>query len=382
MKNLFTIDYKDGDKVCDQFVLKRKELRNAKTGSIFLSLSFSDREGEISAKKWDTTQDEFDNLIEGKVYEVIGDCDSYQGKIQLVVRSINEVPENEIRVGDFLPTSKFSFEVLKSKILKVINSIKDEDYSKILKFIFDDESLEKFCKFPAGKEYHHATIGGLAEHVLSLVESGEFYAKKYELDRDLLISGILMHDFAKIFEYKIGTSFEFTNIGKLAGHISIGFAKILEAGKSTLADEIKTFLLGHLVLSHHEMKEFGSPVEPSILEAFALSAIDDLDYKIDMIKNHKPSKTSDGWTDWVRALNRKIYFGQSESILVSQSKHESQEKILRQDQDDNFEQKTQDDISQNENTDRHPELVSGSSSNSSKDDKKPENSSGFSLFDV
>jgi len=314
LKNLFTTEYKPGDKVLDQFVLKRKEIRNTKSGSLFLSLNFSDREGELSAKKWETTQIEFDNLEEGKVYEVSGECDSYQGKIQLVVYSMKKINDLEIRVEDFLPQSQFSFEELKKRILEVLESIKDEDYSKILKFIFDDKNLEKFCKFPAGKILHHSTIGGLAEHVLSLVESAEFYAKKYKiLNRDLLISGTLMHDFAKIFEYQISTSFEFTTIGKLSGHISIGFAKILEAGKYVEANEEKTFLLGHMVLSHHGTPEFGSPIKPQIPESFVLMHIDDLDFQINMCESLLKENLTDGWTEWIRALDRKLYLGNSNS---------------------------------------------------------------------
>jgi len=307
-KNLFSIEYKDGDSVDDQFIVSSKNLKKTKDGESYIQLLLKDRMGEIKGLFWNSGEKEFQEINLGEVYRVIGEVKSFYDEKSIHIKSISKVPREEILVSDFLKSSRTPKEELKRKVLDLIDSVSDDEYKKVLKEIFSSEALEKFVQSPAGKRNHHNYIGGLADHTISVSETAEFLSKKYNLNRDLLISGVLLHDIGKIYELFFNYEIDYSTMGRLIGHITIGAAIVQEVCNRLGVSEIKRDFLTHMIVSHHENPEYGSPKPPMIKEAQALAFIDDLDAKMYQFWELEDLvESDDGWSPWSKILDRSIF---------------------------------------------------------------------------
>lgn len=294
MKAKYVTDLNSSQKVSEIFLVVKKnnptQYKN-KTGMWF-SIILGDKTGTIQAKFWgkddESTKQVFDSFSEGDVVQVVGSTSSFNSNWEISMDPINsdritKLETSNVDVSDFMNKSKRGIEEMISTLRDTVSQIKNQHIKKLLEsFVKDEEFVrKKYAMAPAGKNWHHDFIGGLLEHVLSLVEISKTVQKGHpELDLDLLVAGCILHDIGKTEEYKIGLKIDITDYGRLFGHISIGFLMVAEKISSIdgFPEELRQKIL-HMILSHHRQLEHGSPVTPMFPEAVAFSMIDDTDAK-------------------------------------------------------------------------------------------------------
>jgi len=310
----------------NHFLLVRKvETRLTKTNKEYLYLELSDASGSISANIWDNVDSIASMLNTGIVAKVKGTIDDYQGTPQLKVNSILPARADAgISVSDFLPQSKRKLDEMKTEFEARINDIENKYLKALLQSIFNEERFKKFSSAPAGKSWHHSYIHGLLEHTLEIIRICDLMCEIHsELNRDLLITGAMLHDFGKTEELSFESGFDYTTKGRLLGHIVISAMLVDKA-----ADEIKNFppdlkdCLIHLILSHQGKLEFATPVVPKTLEAIALYQADELSAKVNAYKNAlNEIKTATGWTKYLSLISTELYnHGISSSQEADQNK--------------------------------------------------------------
>jgi len=323
MKKLLVKDLKPGTEVSELFALRKKELKEF-DGKNFLKLELGDKSGRIDAVIWDKAA-EYDQQIEtGDVVKVKGFTSSYKNSLQIKIDDILTVPREKVDLEDFLPVSDKSPEELLQEYKNVAVSLKNPHLRTLMERILADEKIvEKLKIAPGGKLWHHSYLGGLLEHTLKIVEICQKTGEMYELvDKDLLVTGALLHDIGKITAYNISTFIDFTDEGRLLGHIVEGDRMVHEKIKelSDFPEEL-ALKLRHLILSHQGELEMGSPVVPQTLEATILHFADEMDaqagafsyiIKRDKEPNSPAGRAGKKWSDWVPLIKRYIYLGEEE----------------------------------------------------------------------
>jgi 3'-5' exoribonuclease len=300
-----------GQQVEGVYAVTSVTLRSYHSGE-FLALRLADKTGKISAICWQADQNLFRAVSEAGLVEVKGKIQRYQGKPQLTLDKIQPVSaEVEVDGADFLPISPEDPEEVVNLLRKWRDSLHSEYYRKLWDLFFEDEeNFEKFKKAPAGKRWHHSYIGGLLEHTESLIRLCDSLSALYQyLNRDLLLTGALFHDVGKARELVYDTSFEYSDEGRLVGHIVLGARLVRE-----YIDQIEDFpgeqtlLVEHLILSHQgETPE--SPRMPRCREAVALHQADMIDSQLSAFTRemNKPEAAGARWTDFIRLIGRQIY---------------------------------------------------------------------------
>ena len=299
-------------------MLRKQELRDTVDGKRFLKLELGDRTGRIDGVVWDNADQIYAKAQTGDVVKIQAQVTTYREMPQLKVERLRKAKEGEIDLSDFLPASETDLDLLYDQFRKVASTIRNGHLKSLLDLLLKDSSVtEKLKSTPGGKLWHHAYVGGLLQHTLRVVEICEKAAEMYELvDRDLLITGALIHDIGKIGTYSAKGFFDYTDEGRLIGHIVSG-DEIID-GKIRMIEDFPSELalkLKHLVLSHQGQLEFASPVVPKTLEAIILHYADDLDAKADAFSHIIKTQKSKGkrWSDWVNLMDRYIYLGQDEA---------------------------------------------------------------------
>jgi 3'-5' exoribonuclease len=309
-------EFKVNDKIELFLLITNLSVKNTKTGKQYLDLELRDTSTNINAKMWDG----FDNFLTsakvGSIIKVLGILDEFNNQPQIKIEKIRiSKPEDEVNVYDFLPKSSRSFEEMEAEFVNRLNKIENENLKKLLKNIFNKESFEQYKNVPAGKAWHHAYIGGLLEHTLEIIKICDLMADIHaEINKDLLITGALLHDFGKIEELSFDKGFEYTDKGKLVGHIVI-IANIIESECSKIENfpkELKNQLL-HIVLSHQGKLEFASPVIPKTLEAIVLYHADELSAKTNAYKSAIISEmdSENNWTRYLPLAETSLYIPKS-----------------------------------------------------------------------
>ncbi|MBU2444990.1 MAG: HD domain-containing protein [Bacteroidetes bacterium] len=283
------------------FLLKKIELRQTKTGRDYLSLEFGDKSGSITANYWDGFEEFQSSAAQGSIVKIKGYVESFNDRLQLKIeRARVSNQKDKVNVSDFLQTSERNITEMQNEFWEQIEKIKNERLKELLKIIFTEERFEKFSFAPAGKSWHHSYIGGLIEHTLETVKICDLMCDIHpELNRDLLITGALLHDIGKTEELSYESAFDYTDKGRLIGHIvmAVNWIEIACQKIQNFPDELKTLLL-HLVLSHQGKLENASPVEPKTLEAIALYHADELSAKTNAYKTLVQQESSE--TTWTR----------------------------------------------------------------------------------
>lgn len=303
------IDLPNG--MCDGFaILKKCEEKKTKNGSSYLDLVLGDKDGEISAKLWDYNGA---GLFEAEmVVKVRGVIEQFNGKDQFRVAQMRPASANDnYNLADLVPASAVGGAQIFDMLIRRVNTFKDEDLKKIVLKIMNDKK-EQLINCPAAFRLHHAMIGGLMLHTVSIVRMAEEICKIYpNINRELLLSGAILHDTAKVWEFtlnKTGLVKSYSTEGELIGHLVKGAMYVEEAAKELGIENDKVMLLQHMILSHHGVPEFGSPIRPMFLEAEILSALDSLDAKIFEINNATSKVSAGDFTEKQWALdNRKLY---------------------------------------------------------------------------
>ncbi len=304
-----------GDAVDHFLLVKKCEIRLTKSGKEFLSLELGDKSNDLSANLWDdnsTFKSFRDSLSVGDIVKIKGSIDEYQGNAQIKIDSIRIPKQSEnVLPADFLAKSKRDLNEMLDEFNKRMKNINNPQIQTLLNNIFNEERLKKYSSAPAGKMWHHAYISGLIEHTLEIIKICDLMCNiHYEINRDLLIAGAMLHDFGKIEELSFDSAFEYTDKGKLIGHIVI--ASIIvndEINKmNDFPDELKTNLL-HLILSHQGKLEHASPVVPKTLEAITLYHADELSAKVNAYKTSLVSeaKPNSQWTKFIGLAGTDLY---------------------------------------------------------------------------
>jgi len=273
-------DFNDLERVSGQFlVVNVTKGVNNNTGMGYLSIELRDSSGNIVAKKWDSTPNDDAIFVAGNVVYVEGDTNKYKDNLQLKILNAKQVPLEEIDPTKFVKAPPIPAEELIKRYNEYIESINNEDAKKLVKYLAD-KFKEKLYVFPAAVSIHHEYASGLLMHSTTMAKVADDLCKIYPLDRDILISGILLHDIGKCIEFEGPAVYHYSLEGKLLGHISIMVSELRKAAEKLEITSEVPLLLEHMVLSHHDKPEYGSPVPPLTKEALALTIIDNLDSKM------------------------------------------------------------------------------------------------------
>src|SRR5271154_4965247 len=314
MKDLFVGDLGkfENQVVTGFFAVTMKQVRSRKDGAPYFALTLGDCTGQIECRMWEVADaQEFDA---GDVVKARGQVSRYQDRLQLTLDKIRRADSSEFDLGDFVPKTSRDIEELWAELNGYVASFTNPHLQALLRTFLDDPEIAQALKSaPAAKSMHHAWVGGLLEHIVSLLGVSDLAARHYpEINRDLLLTGVVLHDIGKLHELRWGTSFDYTLEGQLIGHISIGVVMV-EKKLAHLPDfpENLRILVEHIILSHHGKYEFGSPKLPMIPEALLLHYLDDLDAKMQTMRSEFARAETQGrapgqLTEWVRALERPL----------------------------------------------------------------------------
>ncbi len=301
---------KAGDTVNDVFVLAEKVRGVKRDGEAYLSLTIADKTGRIKGVAWDNADALSAMCAAGDFVRIQGSVSEYKGSPQVVVKRIEKVSAG-IEPADFLPATTRNTEQMFGRLRSITQTLRTESLRLLIeRFWADDVFVSAFKTAPAAKMMHHAYIGGLLEHTLSLALLAERVADHYEgIDRDLLLAGCVLHDIGKIREFAYETRIDYSDEGRLMNHIVIGIGMIEEKMAQIANFPPKTALmLKHLVVSHHGCREFGSPEPPKTLEAVLLNYLDEIDSKINGIRDFMRSQDPEAdWTGFYAPLERFFY---------------------------------------------------------------------------
>ena len=301
------------------FLVGNKQLRPNRNGNLYLQMQLTDRSGGINAMMWNATDDIYRSFENGQYVNVTGTAQLFQGEMQLIATKIQTVADDQINEEDFIRVTTLAIDQLTLRLGEILRGISDVPLRNLADcFLLDEEFMCKYTSAPAAIKNHHAYRGGLLEHVVNMLEVVLRIADLYpQLDQDMLLFGVFLHDMAKIDELSYERDFAYTDEGQLIGHIvmavSLLEAKIRESEKLS-GEEMppETALrLKHMIVSHHGQYDFGSPKLPMTLEAVALHQIDNLDAKLhslDQLMRDDPNADS-AFTPYIASLGRKLYKG-------------------------------------------------------------------------
>lgn len=312
VSKMFVSEIQDRSQVDSVFLVKEKISALARNGKPYLTLHLMDKSGEIEGRVWENVETigllfEKDNFVRVKAKATV-----YLGKMQLIITDLACIADSQVVLEDFLPEGDRSSAEMIAELSALVESCTDEHLRGLLRsFTEDPEFLELYRTAPAAKGMHHVYLGGLLEHSLSVARLVDQIIPLYPLlQRDLLIAGALLHDVGKVREMTYLRSFDYTDEGKLLGHISIGVEMIHEKIVQLKGFPLElAMLLKHMILSHHGQYEFGSPKRPKTIEATVLNYLDDLDSKINGICTHmrKEPANHSRWTGYHRLYDRYYY---------------------------------------------------------------------------
>ncbi|MFY9935617.1 MAG: HD domain-containing protein [Silvibacterium sp.] len=293
------------------FAVASKQVRSKRDGSRYFALTLGDRTGQIEARMWETA--DAGEFADGDVVKVRGQVCRYKEFLQLNIERIRKAELSEFDLRDYVPHTDRNIDELWAELNGYVETFTDLHLKALLRSFLDDpEIAAAFREAPAAKSMHHAWIGGLLEHVVSLLGIADLAAKHYRVHRDLLLTGAILHDIGKLQELRWGTNFDYTIEGQLLGHITIGVT-LIDRKIAALPDFPPPLrvLVEHLVLSHHGKYEFGSPKLPMIPEAVLLHYLDDMDAKMQTVhsefaRNVTAGRGASEVTEWVRSLERPL----------------------------------------------------------------------------
>jgi 3'-5' exoribonuclease len=293
------------------FLVQAKEVRQKRTGEPYLSLVLADRTGEIDAKMWDNAAAVISLFEKDDFVKVRGAAQVFQNRLQFTIHRLSVVNPADVDLTDFLPSSSRDLKEMFEELRGLIFGMTSPHLRALLAAFFADEEVARAFRIaPAAKSVHHAYIGGLMEHVLSMAKVARFAAAHYPgIDSDLLLAGVILHDIGKIRELSYSRSFGYTTEGQLLGHMQIALRMLGEKIRAVPGFPPKQrMLLEHMILSHHGSLEFGSPKTPMFPEAMLLHLIDNLDAKMNAIENqtNRDNRVEGVWTAYVPTLERSL----------------------------------------------------------------------------
>ena len=287
MKSPYVSELEPNRVITTSFLVHSKEVRQKKSGELYLSLLLGDRTGELDAKMWDNVPEVIDGFDRDDFVKVKGLIQVFHNRPQLTIHKLRRMDDSEIDFVDYFPCSRRDPGEMWSELRAIVGGISNPHLKALLDALLDDEDVSRrFRRAPAAKQIHHAYLGGLIEHVLSLCTLARLAAAHYRfVDPDLLITGAVLHDIGKIYELSYERGFSYSSDGQLLGHISIGMRMVADTlhGLPDFPPSLRA-LVEHMILSHHGQLEFGSPKLPQFPEALLLHYLDDMDSKMECMR--------------------------------------------------------------------------------------------------
>lgn len=329
MKNTYIEDLREGARFDDVFLVSGKSIGKTQDGATFLRIKLVDRTGNIDGIKWDANESTCSSFTMDDYVQARGVVNRYKDKLQVVFESIRKWSE-KVDPADFLPKCAKDMTQMMDQLRSIIATVKHPQLKALLLHFFDDPKFAtRFSTAPAAMKIHHACIGGLLEHSLSVAQLCDSIASHFpEANRDLLITGAIMHDVGKIDEFSWAKSIRYSDSGHLVGHV-VGGAMMVD----TAAAEIPGFhpllrlVLTHIMLSHHGEKDFGSPKRPKCVESLILHYVEDLDAKVktftEAVGSAADTSESELWTDRHWVFDRPLLKGLPKALLGNESEAEA-----------------------------------------------------------
>lgn len=292
-------------------LLKHADVRLTKTNKKYLALTFEDTSGQIRGNFWDASPEDIETFQSGVIVELDGKKELYQNTPQVKIISLRKVGENEgYDLSQFVKSAPLTIDAMKEEINQAVFEILNPTWNRIVRYLLQ-KYQDEFYAYPAAKALHHAMKGGLAFHTLSMVRLAQAIADLYpQLDKSLLISGAILHDLGKTIELSGAVGTEYTVTGNLIGHIVLVDEEIVKAATELKIDQTSEdfLLLRHMILAHHGLQEYGSPVRPQVMEAEVLHQIDEMDASLNMLTTALDKTEPGQYTDRLFALdNRRFY---------------------------------------------------------------------------
>ncbi|MGN0560152.1 MAG: 3'-5' exoribonuclease YhaM family protein, partial [Candidatus Fimenecus sp.] len=293
-------------------LITKSEKKVTAKGKDYLDLTLSDKDGEISAKYWDYNESVQGQFPAETLVKVRGTISQYNGADQFRVERIRKATDaDDVNMADFVRSASYSGEYMYAQLSECVNGFADADFKKLVSYMLE-QNKEKLLYWPAAYRLHHALRGGLLMHTLSIVRLCEGVCKVYPfVNRDLLLSGAILHDIAKLSEFVVGDTgiaSGYSVEGNLIGHLVMGARMVDEAAKALAIPAEKSVLLQHMVLSHHGEPDFGAAVRPLFLEAELLSELDLMDARVYQIHDATTPLQKGAFTNRLWALeDRKMY---------------------------------------------------------------------------
>lgn len=319
MSRRFVTDLKDGDIVEEIFLVADKQLRANRNAALYLSVDLRDRTGLINGRMWNVTEEACNHIQTGGFVRIKGKVQLFQGTLQLILTHCDIVPLSSVDAADFESMTSQKIEELFSQLRTLLLSFEHPSLRTLMEcFLLDDTIMRSLCETPAGVKAHHAYRGGLLEHLVTLLRTARKICEVYvELNEELLMAGIFLHDLGKTRELSVESGFSYTDEGQLLGHLVIGVEMLSDKIRQTEQMSGEPFpeelalRLKHMILSHHGQYEFGSPRLPMTPEAVALHLLDNLDAKLHEFTRAIQDDTNSAshWTLFIPRLDRKIFKG-------------------------------------------------------------------------
>lgn len=318
----------DGDSVEETYLAVDKQLRANRNGNLYIQVDLRDRSGTMNARLWNAGEQLFRSFEPGDFLHVKGKIQLFQGALQMILSHLEKVPPGKVELADFLPHTEADVSKLYQRLRELLAKIGNAHFRALTEcFLMDEDFVHGFCKAPAGVRNHHAYLGGLLEHVVTLMEGADRLAPLYpDLDRDLFLMGVFLHDIGKVRELTYERTFAYSDEGQLIGHLVMGVEMVNEKARSVSDLTGEPFppelllRLKHMILSHHGTYEFGSPKLPMTPEAIALHCLDNFDAKLHAftreIREDQHSATA--WTPFNQALQRRLYKGGTSAESVDE----------------------------------------------------------------
>ncbi|HXB21558.1 MAG TPA: HD domain-containing protein [Candidatus Solibacter sp.] len=296
--------------ITSSFVVATKQVKPKKSGELFLALTVADRTGQLEAKMWDNVNEHLGSFDQDDFVKIRGLLNKFNGRFQLTIHKVRCLEDSEIDFDDYLPRTTKNIDELWRTMGEFVESFRNPHLKALVQAFMSDPQIERAYKnAPAAKTLHHAFVGGLLDHVVSLSRLCDLACRNYPemIDRDLLLTGAFLHDIGKIHELSFARSFSYTTRGQLLGHMIIELEMLQEklALVPGFPGEYKT-LLEHMIISHHGKYEFGSPKMPMFPEALMLHYLDDLDSKMESMRAHFERESGSEWTSYNGSLERPL----------------------------------------------------------------------------
>ena len=313
MKDFFICDcsQQENKVITSSFVVVSKQVKPKKTGEPYLALTLGDRTGQIEAKMWDNVEEFIDVFEQDDFLKIKGLINKYKNRFQLTIHKLRRMQDAEVDFSDYLPKTSKDIDELWRTLTDFVGTFENQYLKSLVElFLADPEIAERYRIAPAAKTLHHAYIGGLLDHVVSLFRSCDLLCRNYpQVNRDLLLTGAFLHDVGKIHELTYNRSFSYSTRGQLLGHMIIEL-EMLQTKLEQLPGfptDLKT-LLEHLIISHHGHYEFGSPKLPMFPEALMLHYLDDLDSKMEAMRAHfeREAQLDGHWTSYNPSMGRPL----------------------------------------------------------------------------